>query len=62
MLTGFQSMPGKGGLQLTGRLGEVIRESAQLAFSWVKANAFLLGVTKSEADMVLNDRDLHVHM
>ncbi|ORY25656.1 Lon protease C-terminal proteolytic domain-domain-containing protein [Naematelia encephala] len=56
------SMPGKGGLQLTGKLGEVIRESAQIALSWVKSNAFLLGVTKSEADMMLNDRDLHLHM
>lgn len=55
-------MPGKGSLQLTGKLGEVIRESAQIAMSWVKTNAFLLGVSKSEADMILNDRDLHLHM
>ncbi|EIW73466.1 hypothetical protein TREMEDRAFT_67376 [Tremella mesenterica DSM 1558] len=56
------SMPGKGNLQLTGKLGEVIRESAQIALSWVKSNAFLLGVTKSEAEVILNDRDLHLHM
>ncbi|KAL1408196.1 ATP-dependent Lon protease pim1 [Vanrija albida] len=56
------SMPGKGGLQLTGKLGEVIRESAQIALSWVKANAFLLGITKSEADLTVNDRDIHLHM
>jgi len=56
------SMPGKGGLQLTGKLGEVIRESAQIALSWVKANAFLLGITKSEADLTMNDRDIHLHM
>lgn len=57
-----QSMPGKGGLQLTGKLGEVIRESAQIALSWVKSNSYALGVTKSEAEMMLNDRDLHLHM
>ena len=55
-------MPGKGGLQLTGKLGEVIRESAQIALSWVKSNAYLLGVTKSEAEIIMNDRDLHLHM
>lgn len=55
-------MPGKGGLQLTGKLGEVIRESAQIAMSWVKSNAFNLGVTKSDSESLLNDRDLHLHM
>lgn len=55
-------MPGKGNLQLTGKLGEVIRESAQIALSWVKSNAFALGATKSEADIILADRDLHLHM
>lgn len=62
VLTALESMPGKGNLQLTGKLGEVIRESAQIALSWVKSNAFLLGVTKSEAEIILNDRDLHLHM
>lgn len=38
-------MPGKGGLQLTGKLGEVIRESAQIALSWVKGHAYDLGIT-----------------
>jgi Lon-like ATP-dependent protease len=55
-------MPGKGALQLTGKLGEVIRESAQIAMSWVKSNAFLLGATKSEAEIIMADRDLHLHM
>ncbi|ODN81802.1 ATP-dependent protease La [Cryptococcus amylolentus CBS 6039] len=56
------AMPGKGNLQLTGKLGEVIRESAQIALSWVKANAYLLGITKSEAEVTLNNRDVHLHM
>ena len=55
-------MPGKGNLQLTGKLGEVIRESAQIALSWVKSNAWLLGVTKSESEIIMSDRDLHLHM
>src|SRR6266567_1619070 len=55
-------MPGKGGLQLTGKLGEVIRESAQIALSWTKAHAHALGVTEDPSTMILNDRDVHVHM
>lgn len=55
-------MPGKGGLQLTGKLGEVIRESAQIGLSWVKAHAYELGVTSSPDAQFLNDRDIHVHM
>ncbi|KIM40763.1 hypothetical protein M413DRAFT_72723 [Hebeloma cylindrosporum] len=56
------SMPGKGGLQLTGKLGEVIRESAQIAQSWVRSNAFELGITKAPEEQFLVDRDIHVHM
>ncbi|KAF8072268.1 ATP-dependent protease La [Lyophyllum atratum] len=56
------SMPGKGGLQLTGKLGEVIRESAQIGLSWVKTHAFELGITSSPGDQFLNERDVHVHM
>lgn len=55
-------MPGKGGLQLTGKLGEVIRESAQIALSWVKAHAYELGITPSDSEQFLTDRDIHVHM
>jgi len=56
------SMPGKGSLQLTGKLGEVIRESAQIGLSWVKTHAYELGVTSSPDAQFLNDRDVHVHM
>ncbi|PFH46198.1 hypothetical protein AMATHDRAFT_43739 [Amanita thiersii Skay4041] len=56
------SMPGKGGLQLTGKLGEVIRESAQIGLSWVKAHAYELGITKAPEEQFLTDRDVHVHM
>lgn len=55
-------MPGKGNLQLTGKLGEVIRESAQIGLSWVRSHAFDLGITKSPEEQFLTDRDVHVHM
>ena len=55
-------MPGKGGLQLTGKLGEVIRESAQIGLSWVKSHAYDLGITQTEDEQFLTDRDIHVHM
>jgi ATP-dependent Lon protease len=38
------SRAGGGSLRCTGRLGEVIQESAELAFTWVKAHAVELGV------------------
>ena len=39
------AMPGKGGLTLTGQLGDVMKESAQAAVSFVRANAEKLGWT-----------------
>lgn len=56
------SMSGKGNLQLTGKLGEVIRESAQIALSWVKSHAWELGITQDPTEQWLNERDVHVHM
>lgn len=55
-------MPGKGGLQLTGKLGEVIRESAQIALSWTKSHAVELGIATSPTEHLLSERDIHVHM
>ncbi|KAK0546696.1 hypothetical protein OC846_005164, partial [Tilletia horrida] len=52
--------PGSGSVKLTGSLGDVIRESAELAISWIKANSFLLGITSTrESEFPKND--LHVH-
>lgn len=56
------SMPGKGSLQLTGKLGEVIRESAQIALSWVKSHAYELGITETPKEQFMTDIDVHVHM
>lgn len=55
-------MPGKGSLQLTGKLGEVIRESAQIALSWVKSHAYELGITETPKEQFMTDIDVHVHM
>jgi ATP-dependent Lon protease len=52
------SMPGKGNLQLTGHIGDVMKESAQTAFSIVKANAKKL---KIEDDRFLKF-DYHIHV
>lgn len=55
-------MPGNGGILLTGKLGEVIKESAQIALSFLKSNAFSLGLT-TDADVdLLSKRSIHLHM
>ena len=51
-------MPGKGKLILTGKLGEVMQESARAAVSYLRSRADLLGV-----DPDFNDsQDLHIHV
>ena len=51
-------MPGKGQLQLTGHIGDVMRESAQAAFSVVKSNAQRLGIDEDQ----FGKFDYHVHV
>ncbi len=50
-------MPGKGQLILSGQLGEVMRESAMAAMSYVKAHAAQLGLPPEP----LAGKDVHVH-
>ena len=52
------SMPGAGGLVLTGQLGDVMKESARIALTYVKSHADDIGVA---AD-ALDGRELHVHV
>jgi ATP-dependent Lon protease len=52
------SMPGKGNLTLTGHLGHVMRESAQIAYSYVRARASAWGL---DADLFVRT-DLHLHV
>jgi len=51
-------MPGKTNLVLTGQLGEVMKESAQAALSYIRANACDLGVDEG----FYKDVDLHIHV
>jgi ATP-dependent Lon protease len=50
--------PGKGRLVVTGQLGDVMRESAQAAHSWVRSHADLVGVAKQW----FAEHDVHVHV
>ena len=52
------SVPGKGVLKLTGKLGEVMQESANLALSYVRMHAGPLGLAPDFLDKL----DLHVHL
>ena len=50
--------PGKGGLILTGKLGDVMKESATIAYSYVKSNA-----SKYKIDPKLFEKnDIHIHV
>ena len=51
-------MFGKKGLTLTGQLGDVMKESAQTALSWVRAHARQIGIEESFFERV----DLHLHV
>lgn len=52
------TMGGKGGLQLTGQLGDVMKESAAAAYSYARANAAELGIPADS----FTTKDLHVHI
>jgi ATP-dependent Lon protease len=51
-------MKGKGAMRLTGKLGEVMRESAQAAMSYVRAQAQELGIDEKE----FSRSDIHIHV
>ncbi len=51
-------LEGKGGLQMTGQIGEVMQESGQAALTYIKSRADLFGI---EPD-VFERMDIHVHM
>lgn len=51
-------MEGRGKLELTGKLGDVMQESAKAAYSYVRANREKLGI-KTE---FYKDKDIHIHV
>lgn len=52
------NFPGKGGLVLTGKLGDVMKESCQIALDYVRANASKYGIDSS----VFEKNDIHIHV
>jgi ATP-dependent Lon protease len=52
------SMPGKEGFVLTGQLGDVMKESARIALSYVRGHAAELGIDESS----FADREFHIHV
>jgi ATP-dependent Lon protease len=52
------TMPGKPGLTLTGQLGDVMKESAQIALSYVRGHADELHIDRSQFD----EHSFHVHV
>src|SRR5262245_29784964 len=52
------AMPGNGGLVLTGQLGDVMKESARIALTWVRSHAGSLGIP----DDAFTNREFHLHV
>ncbi|XP_031503465.1 lon protease homolog 2, peroxisomal [Nymphaea colorata] len=55
------AMVGKGDLHLTGQLGDVIKESAQIALTWVRARAPDLTFAAASEINLLEGKDIHIH-
>jgi ATP-dependent Lon protease len=51
-------MPGKGGVEITGQLGDVMKESARAALTFVRSNAEQLGISPER----VQSQDVHIHV
>jgi len=58
LVTEVTAFPGKGKLIITGKLGEVMQESAQAAMSYVRSRAPVFGIDRKFFD----NTDLHIHV
>jgi ATP-dependent Lon protease len=58
MIVEVNLMPGKGGLTLTGQLGNVMQESAQAALTYTRSKAGALGIDPQ----VFENVDIHIHL
>ena len=58
LVTEVALVPGKGKLTITGKLGEVMQESAQAAMTYVRSRATALGLAKD----FYNRLDIHIHV
>ena len=58
MLIEALRMPGQGRMTVTGQLGDVMRESVDAAYSYVRSRATALGIDES----VFRENDLHIHL
>ncbi|PSK59382.1 hypothetical protein B9Z65_3706 [Elsinoe australis] len=52
---------GNGGVKLTGKLGDVLKESVEVALTWVKAHAYELALTHDPGEDIMKNRSVHVH-
>ena len=52
------SMKGTGKINLTGQLGDIMKESAQAAISYIRSNANELGID----DSIFSETDIHIHV
>jgi ATP-dependent Lon protease len=58
LITEVKTMPGTGKRSVTGQLGDVMKESAQLAFTYIRSKADELGILTSG----LSKMDVHIHL
>lgn len=54
-------MPGSGRVQLTGKLGDVLKESVEVALTWCKSHAYELALTHDPNEDIMKSRSIHVH-